>query len=166
MKRLLSFLLALLLLPAVGSAVESPAGAPYRAMVAGIDIPLDSVTDFYDTYDAPIDPPVWRRYRFYVEDGRRFFYHEIRESDHWPQTEADITASGTVELTEAQWAAFCDLLRGGTAYARTELLDDGDAGPWRFIYWTGGEAEGREFSFASVEKALAFEDFCVGLKED
>ena len=55
---------------------------------------------------------------------------------------------------------------GGTAYARTELLDDGDAGPWRFIYWTGGEAEGREFSFASVEKALAFEDFCVGLKED
>ena len=33
---------------------------------------------------------------FYVEEGKHFFYHETREGGGWPQTEEDITASGTI----------------------------------------------------------------------
>ena len=131
--------------------------------VVGTDISPSDITDFYYTYDASTAPPHYQRYRFYVEDGRRLFYHETREGGGWPQTEEDITASGTLELTEEQWSIFCRLLDGGTADPREESLDSGDAGPWLYIYWGGGEAEGLEFRFASLEKGAAFETFCAEL---
>ena len=131
----------------------------------GIDVPIEDITDFYYTWDASTAAPVYQRYRFYAENGRHYFYHETREGGGWPQTEADITCSGTVELTDDQWAAFCGLLENGVAREREESLNDGDAGPWLFIYWNGGEAEGREFTFEPRGAVLAFETFCIGLKE-
>ena len=159
MKRLVSALFALLLLLTVGCASES---SP-EEMIVGEEIAFEELTDFYYTCDASTDPPHYQRYRFYTEDGKRYFYHETREGGGWPQTEEDITLSGTVELTDAQWTAFCHLLRGGTASCREEHLDDGDAGPWLFIYWNGGEEEGREYVFASLSEETAFEEFCAAL---
>lgn len=49
---------------------------------------------------------------------------------------------------------------------REEHLESGDAGPWLYIYWRGGETEGREFSFDQPGTVLAFEEFCAGLKEE
>ena len=159
MKRCIAFFLALLLVSVISSALASD------VKTVGSDISFESITDFYYTYDASTNPPFFQRYRFYIENGERFFYHETRENGGWPQTEDDITASGTVELTDEQWASFCRLIEGSSATEREESLNDGDAGPWLFIYWIGGEKEGRAVSFASYEREQEFEEFCIGLKE-
>ena len=169
MKRFLPFLFALLMLLSIGCVKSASASASQDDVIIGTDVPFEDVTDFYYTYDASTAAPHYQRYRFYVEDEKHFFYHETREDGGWPQTEADITCSGTVELTDGQWAAFCDLLNGGTARVREETLDDGndgDAGPWLYIYWRSGEQDGRAFSFAQPGTVLAFEAFCAGLKEE
>ena len=140
-----------------------PATAASGDMTVGSDIPFEDITDFYYTYDASTAPPHYQRYRFYSEDGKHCFYHETREGGGWPQTEADITCSGTIELTEEQWAACCDLLNGGKASMREEHPESGDAGPWLYLYRRGGEAEGREFSFERPGSVLAFEEFCAAL---
>ena len=98
-----------------------------------------------------------------MEDGTPFFFHETREGDGWPLTEEDVTVSGTAELTEAQWAQFCDCLNGGTVRDREEHLETGDAGPWLYLYWNGDAGECQEFSFASWEKREAFEALCEAL---
>ena len=165
MRRILS-LFSVLILALSLICAERPAAAASSDMTVGIDVPYEDITDFYYTYDASTNPPHYQRYRFYVEDGKRWFYHETREGGGWPQTEADITCSGMIELTDEQWNAFCDLLSGGIARQREEALDDGDAGPWLFIYWTGGEKDGREFIFAPRGTVLAFEEFCEGLREE
>lgn len=159
MKRILTFMLVLMLVTGTGCAE----GKLRDEETIGAGISLEAITDFYFTYSASTNPPHYQRYRFYRKEEKHFFYHETREGGGWPQTEEDITASGTLELTEEQWAAFCDLLLNGSAKKREESLLDGAAGPWLFIYWTGGEKEGREYTFASLEKAFAFEEFCVGL---
>ncbi len=166
MKRFLPLLFAFLMLLPVGNGDRtSAAAAPSDDFIVGKDISFEDIFDFYYTYDASTASPHYQRYRFYAEDGKRWFAHETREGGGWPQTEADITRSGTVKLTEGQWAAFCDLLSGGTARRREESLDDGDAGPWLFIYWHGGEAEGRAFSFEPAGNLLAFEEYCDALAD-
>lgn len=134
-----------------------------RELTVGADVAFGDITDFYYTYNPSSFPPEYQRYRFYVEDGTRFFYHETREGDGWPLTEEDVTASGTAELTEAQWAQFCDCLNGGTVRDREEHLETGDAGPWLYLYWNGDAGECQEFSFASWEKREAFEALCEAL---
>ena len=129
MKRLLSALLTLALLLTGGCASAS---SP-EELVVGESIPFAELTDFYYTYDASTNPPHYQRYRFYIQDEKHCFYHETREGGGWPQTEEDITRSGTVELTDAQWMTFCDLLRDGTASRLEEHLDTGDAGPWLYF---------------------------------
>ena len=165
MRKIPSLLSALILILMLICAV-CPATALSGDMTVGSDIPFEDITDFYYTYDASTAPPHYQRYRLYVEDGKHYFYHETREGGDWPQTEEEITCSGTVELTEEQWAACCDLLNGGTASRREEHLDSGDAGPWLYIYWRGGETEGREFAFEQPGIVLAFEEFCARLKEE
>ena len=159
-------LLSVLILALTLICAEWPAAAASGGKIVGRDVPFEDITDFYYTYDTSTALPQYQRYRFYVEDGKHWFYHETREGGGWPQTEADITCSGMIELTDEQWNAFCDLLSGGIARQREESLDDGDAGPWLFIYWTGGEKEGREFIFAPRGTILAFEEFCEGLREE
>lgn len=165
MRKIPSLLSALILILMLICAV-CPATALSGDMTVGSDIPFEDITDFYYTYDASTAPPHYQRYRLYVEDGKHYFYHETREGGGWPQTEEEITCSGTVELTEEQWAACCDLLNDGTASRREEHLDSGDAGPWLYINWRGGEAEGREFAFEQAGIVLAFEEFCARLKEE
>ncbi len=146
---------------------EKPAAASSTADKAvGTDVPFEDITDFYYTRDASTAPPHYQRYRFYTENGKHYFFHETREGGGWPQTEADITCSGTTELNDGQWAEFCGLLRGGIARVREESQDDGDEGPWLFVYWRGGEKEGREFHFDPAGRVTAFEEFCAGLKEN
>ena len=163
MRRILSGL-AVMFLALTVMRTDVSVAAPGGKTV-GIDIAFEDITDLYYTYDASTAPPHYQRYRFYVEDGKHYFYHETREGGSWPQTEADITCSGTVELTEEQWTAFCDLLNGGTASRREEHLESGDAGPWLYIYWRGGETEGREFSFEQPGIVLAFEAFCTDIAD-
>ncbi len=165
MKRFLPLLFAFLMLFPIRSAAQLSAKASSDSKTVGTGILFDDIIDFYYTYDASTAPPHYQRYRFYAEDGKHYFYHETREGGGWPQTEADITCSGTVELTVEQWSVFCDLLNGGTARKREESLDDGNAGPWLFIYWRGGEEEGREFAFEPAGTVLAFEEFCVSLAD-
>ena len=135
-----------------------------REMRVGTEIPFDAVSDFYYTYASSTFPPEYQRYRFYRESGKCFFYHETREGAHWPLGEEDATLTGTLELSQAEWDAFCSLLRDGAARVRQEHLESGDAGPWLYIYWTGGEKEGREFTFASGAP-FDFEEFCEKLRE-
>ncbi len=163
MKKTISAFSVLLLTMALIGA-KWPAAETSTDKMVGTDIPFENITDFYYTYDASTATPRYQRYRFYTEDGRHCFDHETREGGGWPQTEADVTCAGTLELTDGQWGTFCDLLNGGIARTRKEVLEDGAAGPWLFIYWTGGEMEGREFAFDPPGNVLAFEAFCAGLR--
>ena len=99
MKHLIALLMILLLLPAAGTAQ----GVSEEVKIVGEEILFEEVTDFYYTVDASTFPPYYQRYRLYTEDGTHFFYHETREGGGWPQTEENITRSGTKELGEDQW---------------------------------------------------------------
>lgn len=91
------------------------------------------------------------------------FSHETREGDHFPLTEADITISGQVELSEDEREAFWDCVRKGKVKQREEHDDTGDAGPWLYLYWNGDQDEYQEFSFASWKAKTSFEELCVFL---
>ena len=136
-----------------------------RAWVVGTDIPFEDIRDFYYTYDASTGPPHYQRYRFYLEDGKKIFYHETREGGGWPQTGEDITASGNMELSDEEWSEFCACIENGTVRGREEVLDDGDAGPWMYLYWNGDLGEYQEYTFASYGQQLTFEAFCEALRE-
>lgn len=140
-------------------------GTGESEMIVGDRIKLEDITDFYYTYDSSTNPPEYQRYRYYTDEGDFFFYHEKREGNHWPLTEDDISESGTVSLTEEQWNAFYDLLKGGTVRKRTESADSGDAGPWLYLYWTNDSGVNQVFSFESYGKQTDFEAMCEGLME-
>ena len=134
-------------------------------MTVGDDIAAEDITQFYYTYSSSTNPPKYQRYRFYAEDGAHWFYHEKREGRHWPLTEADITASGSVKLSDEQWAAFFDLVKGGKVEKRKEHLESGSSGPWLFLYWNGDRSKYQEFSFPSWGARKSFEEYCVRLKD-
>jgi len=159
MKKIAIFVLCLaLLLPILGC--NQPKKSVY---VMGVDIAPEDVTEFYYTVSTSTVPPHDQRYRFYKEDGAYMFFHETREGDHFPLTEADATVSETVELSGDQWSDLLVLLVGGRVIARQEHLEDGDSGPWLYLYWTGDKDDIQEFSFVSYETRLAFEALCESL---
>ena len=132
-------------------------------LIVGKDIKQSDITEFYYTYSTSTNPPQFQRYRFYTEDGKYFFYHEKREGDHWPLTEADATVTGTVQLNEEEWAAFFDLIQGGTVIKRQVSTDSGGSGPWLYLYWKKDRGEYQEFSFETWDKAGEFEEMCEKL---
>ena len=134
--------------------------------VVGTDIAGKDITDFYYTLSASTYPPVYQRYRFCRENGKKLFYHESRQGGGWPQTEEDIVASGTRELTEKEWSAFVSCLRGGTVTGRSDEVIDGDEGPWMYLYWTGDEGTIQEFRFASPAEENEFIELCSGLAQN
>ena len=136
-----------------------------RSVTVGSGVKPEDITEFYWTRASSTFPPEFQRYHFYVEDGKRFFRHEKREGDHFPLNENDVTVAGKKELTEDEWNTFFDYLSGGTVKDREEDVTSGDDGPWTYLYWTKDNGETQEFSFESYAKALAFEDFCIALKE-
>lgn len=131
----------------------------------GKDVRSEDITDFYYTYSSSTYPPDYQRYRFYVEDGNCYFYHEKREGDHWPLTEEDITLSGTKELSAEEWNEFFAYLAGGMVQNRSDDAIDGDAGPWLYLYWKGDHGTMQEFTFASWEKEKEFEAYCLKMME-
>ena len=133
----------------------------------GTDIQQADVTDFYYTYENINYNACYLRYRFYAEDGKYYFYYEARErkDDYGPTTEDDVTAKGTVELSEARWAEFFDCLKDGTVVKRGMSAESGGHGPWLYLYWTGDKSEYQQYSFASLEKRGEFEENCEGLAE-
>ena len=136
-----------------------------QARVVGADIPGGDIHDFYYTYASSTFPPEYQRYRFYLEDGAPRFFHERREGKEFPLTEAHATLSGTLELTDAQWARFLDSIAGGTVSARDEEPVDGDAGPWMYVYYEGDAGLYQEYRFPSYGAQLEFEAMCASLTE-
>lgn len=135
------------------------------AYTVGADVKPEDVTEFYYTVATSTFPPHYQRYRFYKEDGAYKFFHETREGDHFPLTEADATVSETVVLTETQWNAFLACIDGGSVAAREEQTDAGDSGPWLYLYWTGDRGSIQAFSFASYDAKLQFESLAESLCE-
>ena len=135
--------------------------------IVGKNIGIDEISEFYYTYDNINYNAFYQRYHFYVEEGRHMFFHETRqvEDGYGPATEKDTVKSGTIELSDEQWEEFFGFLKEGTVRKREESLEDGDSGPWFYLYWKGDRSEYQEFSFASYEKRLAFEAFCEQLAE-
>ena len=130
-------------------------------------IPVNDVTEFYYTYENINFNAFYQRYRFYREDGKRMFYHETRErpEDYGPTTEEDITESGTIELTEAEWTTFLNLLKDGSVSSRKDNAVSGDSGPWTYIYWTKDKGEYQVFEFPTASERSQFEAYCVALTQ-
>ena len=101
MRRILSLLSALILALTL-ICTQGLAATSSTDKTVGIDIAFEDITDFYYTYDASTASPHYQRYRLYSKDGKHYFEHETREGGGWPQTETDITCSGTIGLTEPQ----------------------------------------------------------------
>lgn len=160
MKKLSVFVLCLALLAICGC--NQPNNGVY---VVGVDIRPEEVTEFYYTVSTSTFPPHYQRYRFYKEDGAYKFFHETREGDHLPLTEADATVSETVELSGDQWSDFLVLIAGGRVIARQEHLEDADSGPWLYLYWTGDKGDIQEFSFATAAERFRFVEFCESLRD-
>lgn len=132
--------------------------------VVGARIKPEAITEFYWTESTSTNPPYFQRYRLMIEGEQRTFYHEKREGDHWPLRESDVTVSGALALTEAQWDALYACLAGGAAAPRGESASAGDSGPWTYLYWTGDRGKIQEFTFASYEQAEQFERLCIEFK--
>ncbi|MDO4189403.1 MAG: hypothetical protein Q4D29_10485, partial [Lachnospiraceae bacterium] len=136
-----------------------------REKVVGKKITKDKFKDFYYTYATTVNPPEYQRYRFYVEGGKTFFYHEKREGNNTFLTEEDITVCGTKELSSEEWDKFWNLIDGGSVRKRKESADSGNSGPWLYLYWEGDKNTWQEFSFKEYEDMQEFEEFCKGLVE-
>ncbi len=161
MKKIAIIVLCLLsALPFSGCGRSKPKGGVY---VVGEHVKPESVREFYYTVATSTFPPHYQRYRFFLEDGVYRFFFETREGERFPLTEADATITGTVTLSKEQWEAFLNCLAGGSVIARQEHLEDGDAGPWLYLYWEGDEGNIQEFAFASRAERTAFESLCAGL---
>ena len=132
------------------------------------NIPIGDVTDFTYTYENINFNAFYQRYRFYTEDGKYLFYHETRERPHQygPATEADIAASGTLELTVEEWASAMKLLKDGKVSKREDSAESGSSGPWTFIYWKNDKSRYQKLQFASYEGREAFETHCSALAQN
>jgi len=130
----------------------------------GSRIKNGDITEFYYTIDSSTNPPEFQRYHFGVEDGKHIFYHEKREGDHWPLTEADVSVSGTYELTDDEWNEFLGYLEDGEVQKRQDNADSGGRGPWLYLYWKGDKSEIQEFTFASYDREKAFVEFCESIR--
>ncbi len=131
----------------------------------GTDILKEDITDFYYTVENINYDAFYQRYRFYVEDGKYLFFHESRErkNDYGPCTENDTTRIGTIELTQDQWAAFFELVKGGSVTARAESAESGGSGPWLYLYWKNDQSKYQKFAFSSYATQQKFEEFCKAL---
>lgn len=135
-----------------------------KQKIVGKSISESDFKEFYYTYSKTVNPPEFQRYRIYIDNGRKMFYHEKREGDSVFLTEEDITVSGEKELTAAQWDEFWQLISGGTVKNRTEDVSTGSSAPWLYLYWNGDKNKCQEFTFEDLEKEVEFEVFCMELK--
>ena len=137
------------------------------SVIEGTKVSIDGIDDFYYTYENINYNAFYQRYRFFTDNGKYMFFHETRErkDDYGPADESDTTKKGEFELTKQQWSDFYDLIREGRANERNEIVEDGDSGPWMYIYSKKLVEEGYEYHFASYDARLKFEDFCASLAD-
>ncbi|MBQ2688847.1 MAG: hypothetical protein IJG05_02095 [Solobacterium sp.] len=170
MKRILSFALCILtgLLAAGCTEEEEPDMGSAGSLIVGRDIAEEQITEFYYTYENINYNAFYQRYRFYVESGKYMFFHETRErpDDYGPASEKDRTSYGTFELTEEEWDTFYGFLKDGTVKEREESLEDGDSGPWTYLYWDKDGSVYQEYTFSSLGKRKEFESFCEALEQE
>ena len=142
-------------------------GKSMEETVTNMNIPVDDVEEFYYTIENINYNAFYQRYRFYKEDGKYMFYHETRErpEDYGPASEEDITGSGTLELSDAEWNDFLTFLKDGTVSAREDSLEDGSSGPWMFIYWKNDKGNYQVFEFSNYDERGRFEEYCSSLAE-
>ena len=138
-------------------------GGTVKGKIVGKKVTKDKFKDFYYTYATTVNPPEFQRYRFYMENGKAFFYHEKREGNNVFLTEEDITVSGTKELSNEEWETFWNLIDGGSVSKRKENTDSGSSGPWLYLYWDGDKDVCQEFSFKEYGTVYEFEAFCEEL---
>ena len=158
--------IAIVVLAAVLCAVLSACGVFRTALRVGRDIAPEAITAFYSTEASSTDPPYYRQFRFWTENGKYFFAREVREGSHWPLTEEDITVFVEKELSEQERAELLQCLDGGTVTKRTEDISAGGSGPWLYLYWNGDRGKYQVFTFSDNEKAAAFGAFCTALAEE
>ncbi len=153
--------------PAQSYNKKSPSVMNKKYMVVGKDISKEDIEDFYYTKYHMDYLAEYQRYRFYVEDGKNYFYHERREKDDYgPLTEEDITESGIRELTDKEWKRFYRILKNGTVKKRTESTETGSEGPWTYIYWKKDRSIYQEYAFPSVQAEGMFVEYCEKLAGD
>lgn len=154
-------LVCLCIVVLIAAAVLGFALASKKEYIVGKHIAAADITEFYYTLATSTYPPDYQRYHFYAENGEHFLYHETREGDHWPLTEADITLSGTVPLRDEQWAELILHLQGGMVVKRGTGTQSGGSAPALYLYWNGDKETDQEFSFASLSALTEFEAFCL-----
>lgn len=134
-------------------------------LVVGKDIEIADITEFYYTYAASTYPPEYQRYHIKLEDGNLRFYHETREGNHWPLTEADITSSGMIELSKEEADELLICLDDGIVVKRKNNTEAGGSKIWLYLYWKGDQSKYQEFSFASEDMRNSFEHICMKLRD-
>ena len=132
----------------------------------GKNITHEDITEFWYTESSSAYPPDFQRYHFYRENEDWLFYHEKREGNVWPLTEAYITDSGTLVLNEKQKSELFELVDHGTVRKRSENTSAGSGGPWLYLYWKKDRSLEQEFSFESLRKQNDFVLFCEKLKDE
>lgn len=148
---------------------DEPSKAADRYLV-GVDIDNTSIYSFVWTFHNINFDAEFQRYKFYVEEGKYFFYHESRkrENEYGPTTEDDITKSGTIELSKEKWDEFLLTIAGGTVTKRNEEPTAGGSGPWIYLSWDKEQKvkdsdKYDEFSFVTYKNEKEFEDLCKKL---
>ena len=134
-------------------------------LVVGKDIAVADITEFYYTYAASTYPPEYQRYHICLEEGNVQFDHETRDGKHWPLTEADITASGMIELSKEEAAELLKCLDNGSVTKRKNNLETGGSEICLYLYWKGDRSKYQEFSFASEEMRSSFEHISMELRD-
>ena len=131
-------------------------------------IAKEDIQDFYYTYNWIGFNAEYQRYRFYLENGKHYFFHETRgtKDNYGWNEEGDTTAKGTMALNDQEWSAFYDLIKDGEVEERKEHLEDGDAGPWFYLYWKGDRGNIQEYAFPSLGAQREFESYCKKLREE
>lgn len=162
-------ILILCILLAIGTFLFLKKERDTKQFLVGHDILPADLNEFYYTVSNINFNAHYQRYHFYKEHEQYFFYHESRErpGEYGPCTEADIRAAGSLTLSTEEWSEFFSYLKDGHVRKRNDIeaIDTGSSGPWTYLYWQGDQSIYQEFHFASREKRIAFESYCLRLAE-
>lgn len=137
------------------------------SIIVGEDIKEDDIGEFYYTIENINLDAYYIRYKFYTDDGKHMFFFEERQrpDDYGPTTEEDTIAKTEFEISDKVWLSFYDTITGGTVCERDDDPEDGDSGPWTYLYWSGDRDKYQKYSFGSQSGRKEFEQLCGKLVE-
>ncbi len=137
--------------------------AGQRIIIVGADVLLQDINEVYYTVSSTNNPPEYNRIHIYKEEDIYILNHEVREGEHYPLTEEDITISDKIKLTEEQFNQIYEYLEGGTVTLRAARYDGGDKGPFIYLYWNKDKNKYQQFSFKDYEQQLGFYKYCLSI---